>query len=241
SLELRAFAALSLDGEVDVVRSGVGAMLAGLVVSHGPDQVRIAVAASEGRARRAWEWLKWLPHHEHPVYTDGGGRVRLTEFSLAGVESMLASDIAARGPFTPSARARPGVPHLVVVVDGVAVTGAERILAEDGLDGVTVIEVSGSRAGQLRDLAFRRGLCIRVDDDGVAGIRTDSGDEDIARVDSMSPPEAERLAMALSRYRLADTVTNADGTTSTRRAPGLPDLLGIGVATRVDPAVAWRR
>src|SRR5690606_1114249 len=131
--------------------------------------------------------------------------------------------------------------HLVVVVDGVGVTGAERILAEDGLDGVTVVEVSGSRAGQLRDLALRRGLCIRVDDDGVASIRTESGDEDIARVDSMSPPEAERLAMALSRYRFADTVTNADGTTSTRRAPGLPDLLGIGVATRVDPAVAWRR
>ena len=241
ALELRAFAALSLDGDVDTVRSAVRAMLAGLVVSHGPDRVRVAVAASEGEARRAWEWLKWLPHHQHPVYTDGGGRVRLTEFSLAGAESMLGSEISDRAAFSPSAATVPGRAHLVVVVDGVGVTGAERILAEDGLDGVTVVEVSGSRAGQLRDLALRRGLCIRVDDDGVAGIRTDSGDEDIAQVDSMSPPEAERLAMALSRYRLADTVTNADGTTSTRRAPGLPDLLGIGVATRVDPAVAWRR
>lgn len=241
ALELRAFAALSLDGDVDTVRSAVRAMLAGLAVSHGPDRVRVAVAASEGEARRAWEWLKWLPHHEHAVYTDGGGRVRLTEYSLAGAESMLGSEISDRAAFSPSAAAVPGRAHLVVVVDGVGATGAERILAEDGLDGVTVLEVSGSRAGQLRDLALRRGLCIRVDDDGVASIRTESGDEDIARVDSMSPPEAERLAMALSRYRLADTVTNADGTTSTRRAPGLPDLLGIGVATRVDPAVAWRR
>ncbi|MDV8001195.1 type VII secretion protein EccCa [Rhodococcus sp. IEGM 1408] len=241
ALELRAFPAISLEGEVDEVRSGVRAMLAGLVVSHGPDQVRVAVAASEGHARRAWEWLKWLPHHQHPTFTDGGGRVRLTEFSLAGVESMIASDIAERHAFSPSAPIRPGVPHLVVVVDGVGVTGAERLLAEDGLDGVTVVEVSGSRAGQLRDLALRRGLCIRVDDDGRALVRTESGDEEIARLDAMSPPEAERLAMALARFRPADTVTDADGSTSTRRAPGLPDLLGIGLATQVDPAVAWRR
>ncbi|MEH6819200.1 MAG: type VII secretion protein EccCa [Dietzia psychralcaliphila] len=241
ALELRAFAAISLDGDVDVVRSAVRAVIAGLVVSHGPDRVRVAVAASEGHARRAWEWLKWLPHHEHPTYTDGGGRVRLTEFSLAGVESMLAEDIAERPVFHPSAPIRPGVPHLVVIVDGVGVTGAERLVAEDGLDGVTVLEVSGSRAGQLRDLASRLGLCVRIDDDGRASVLTESGDEEIARADSMSPPEAERLAMALSRYRPADTVTNPDGSTSTRRAPGLPDLLGIGMATRVDPAVAWRR
>ena len=241
ALELRAFAALSLDGDVDVIRSAVRSMLAGLVVAHGPDRLRIAVAASEGEARRAWEWLKWLPHHEHRVFTDGGGRVRLTEFSLAGVESMLGAEISDRSAFTPTARLVTGRAHLVVVVDGVGVTGAERILAEDGLDGVTVLEVSGSRAGQLRDLALRRGLCIQVDDDGVAAIRTDSGDEEIARVDQLSLPEAERLAMAMSRYRSADTVTHADGSTSTRRAPGLPDLLGIGVATQVDPAVAWRR
>lgn len=240
SLELRAFAALSLDGEVEVVRSAVRAMLAGLAVAHGPGQLRVAVAASEGDAREAWEWLKWLPHHEHPIYTDGGGRVRLTEFSLAGVESMLAADIGERASFSPSAPPSLGTPHLVVVVDGVGVNGAERLLAEDGLDGVTVIEVSGSRAGQLRDLAVRRGLCIRIDGHRVR-IRTDAGEEDIARVDEMSPPEAERLAMAMSRFRLADTVTNADGTTSTRRAPGLPDLLGIGLAHHVDPAVAWRR
>jgi S-DNA-T family DNA segregation ATPase FtsK/SpoIIIE len=241
ALELRAFAAISLDGEVDVVRSAVRAMLAGLVVLHGPDRVRVAVAASEGHARRAWEWLKWLPHHEHPIYTDGAGRVRLTEFSLAGVESMLAEDVAERRAFSPSATVRPGVTHLVMIVDGVGVTGAERLVAEDGLEGMTVLEISGSRAGQLRELASRRGLCVRVDDDGRASVRTEGGDEEIARVDAMSLPEAERLAMALSRFRPAATVTNADGSTSTRRAPGLPDLLGIGTAVLVDPAVAWRR
>ncbi|EYT65477.1 secretion protein EccC [Dietzia sp. UCD-THP] len=241
ALELRAFPVVSLDGDVDVVRAAVRAALAGLAVTHGPDHVRIAVAASEGQARRAWEWLKWLPHHEHPTYTDGGGRVRLTEFSLAGVESMLAQEIAARPAFGAGATHRPREPHLVVVVDGVGVTGAERLVAEDGLEGVTVLEVSGSRAGQLRGLATRLGLCVRVHDDGDVSVRTESGEEQIARADPMSLPEAERLAMALARYRTADTVTNADGSTSTRRVPGLPDLLGIGSAARVDPAVAWRR
>src|SRR5699024_4493648 len=100
SLELRAFAALSLDGDVEVVRSQVRAMLAGLTVAHGPDHLRIALAASEGDARRAWQSLKWLPHHDHPVYTDGGGRVRRPEFSLAGVDSMLAADIGGRAAFS---------------------------------------------------------------------------------------------------------------------------------------------
>src|SRR5699024_11059113 len=148
----------------------------------------------------------------------------------------------------------------VVVVDGVGVTGAERILAEDGLDGLTVIEVSGSRAGQLRDLGLRRGLCVTgrgratvrrglglrrglcvTVDRGRILLRSEAGDEDVGRVDSLSPPEAERLAMAMSRYRPADMVTDADGSTSARRAPGLPDLLGVGLAHQVDPAVAWRR
>src|SRR5699024_4779277 len=159
SLELRAIAALSLDGAGEVARAQDRALLAALTVAPGPGPPRSAVAASEGDARRAWEWRKWRPHHEHPVYTDGGGRVRLTECSLAGVESMLAADIGGRAAFSPSAPPRTGLPDLVVVVDGVGVTGAERILAEDGLDGLTVIEVSGSRAGQLRDLGLRRGPC----------------------------------------------------------------------------------
>lgn len=241
ALELRAFAALSFDGELGAVRAAVRAMLSGLVVFHGPDRVQVAVAANDVDARRAWEWLKWLPHHQHPVYTDGGGRVRLTEFSLAGLEAMIGPGISERQGFAPSSPAVPGRPHLVIVVDGIGVTGAERLLAEDGLDGVTVLEVSGSRAGQLRDLAARQGLSVRVGDDGAAVIRTGAGDEEIGRFDQMSAPEAERLAMAMARYRPPDTVTNADGSTVPRRAPGLPDLLGLGVATGVDPAVAWRR
>src|SRR5699024_12567551 len=85
------------------------------------------------------------------------------EFSLAGVESMLAADIGGRAAFSPSAPPRTGLPHLVVVGDGAGVTGAQRILAEDGLDGLTVVEVAGSRAGQLRGLGLRRGLCATVD------------------------------------------------------------------------------
>ena len=242
ALELRAFAALTLDGDVEVVRSAVRAMICGLAVSHGPDHVRVAVAAGDADARQAWEWLKWLPHHAHPVYTDGGGRVRLTEFSLAGVESMLEPDFARRAAFSEGTRTpADGEVHLVVLVDGAGVTGAERVIAEDGLDGVTLIEIAGSRAGRIRDLAYRRGLCVDVGPDGRALIRTEGGQEEIARVDSMSPPEAERVAMAMARYRPPDTVTHADGSTSTRRAPGLVDLLGMGPADRADPSVAWRR
>lgn len=240
AVDLRGFAVLSLDGPAERVRAGVRAMLCGLATTHGPDELRIAVVAGEDGDRRAWEWLKWLPHHAHPGYTDGAGRVRLTEFSLAGVEAMLDDEFAARVPFSPSVPVPPGAPHLVLVVDGVGCTGAERLLAEDGLAGVTVVEVSGSRAGHLRDLAVRRGLCLRLDGERVLA-QTVAGEEDVARFDAMTVPEAERLAMAMARFRVADRVTHADGSTSTRRSPGLPELLGTGPVAALDPAVTWRR
>ena len=240
ALDLRGSAVVSLDGPAERVRSGVRAMLCGLAVTHGPDRLRIAVAAGEGETRQAWEWLKWLPHHQHPTYTDGGGRVRLTEFSVAGVEAMLAEEMTGAGAFTPGVGAPAGRPHLLLVVDGVDCTGAERLVVEEGLAGVTVVEISGSRAGHLRALAVRRGMCLQVDGDRVR-VLTATNPEEVAALDTMSVPEAERLAMAMARYRPAENLTLADGSVTTRRAPGLTDLLGVGPAGAVDPAVVWRR
>jgi S-DNA-T family DNA segregation ATPase FtsK/SpoIIIE len=34
-------------------------------VLHGPDHVKVIAVIDEG-ARVHWDWLKWLPHHQHP-------------------------------------------------------------------------------------------------------------------------------------------------------------------------------
>ncbi|MEB3063005.1 type VII secretion protein EccCb [[Mycobacterium] zoologicum] len=53
---------LMLDGEPDRMRGLLRAMICQLAVLHGPDVVTIAV---ESESPTRWDWLKWLPHHQH--------------------------------------------------------------------------------------------------------------------------------------------------------------------------------
>jgi DNA segregation ATPase FtsK/SpoIIIE, S-DNA-T family len=62
---LRGFARLSLDGEVATNRALVRAILAQLATFHAPDDLRIVVYAAADRLRH-WDWVKWLPHAQHP-------------------------------------------------------------------------------------------------------------------------------------------------------------------------------
>lgn len=55
---------LVLDGEPDRMRGLLRAMICQLAVLHGPDAVTIAV---ETESPTRWDWLKWLPHHQHPA------------------------------------------------------------------------------------------------------------------------------------------------------------------------------
>ena len=58
-----------------------------------------------------WDWMKWLPHHQHPYAVDDGGPARMTYNSLV------------RGG---GRRLRTGVgTHAVVLIDGGLITGGE--------------------------------------------------------------------------------------------------------------------
>ncbi|MFN8044134.1 MAG: hypothetical protein U0S13_12455 [Mycobacterium sp.] len=68
-----------------------------------------------GAGRRQWDWLKWLPHNEHPL---GAAMVYDT---FAQAERAL-GEVLGRGPFDPGAA--PVHPHLVVIVDGAEPRGS---------------------------------------------------------------------------------------------------------------------
>lgn len=80
-------APLLLDGEADRVRGLLRAMICQLAMLHGPDAVLIAAVTD---APALWDWLKWLPHHQHPSAVDPTGPLRLTYHSLAAAETALA-------------------------------------------------------------------------------------------------------------------------------------------------------
>jgi S-DNA-T family DNA segregation ATPase FtsK/SpoIIIE len=101
---LRGLSKLTINGDSTDARALIRAIVCQLAVLHSPEDVRIAAVVA--RASEAeWDWLKWLPHHQHPRLVDALGPSRMTYRSLAEA-------IAACGPPNDS-----GLPHVVVIVD----------------------------------------------------------------------------------------------------------------------------
>jgi len=242
AVSLRAFAALGVTGADAAARRGlVRALIAQLVTFHGPDDLVVAVAAT-GPARAEWEWVKWLPHVAHPRLHDGAGPVRMVTSSLGAVEAWLAPELAGRNRFARGAAPVADAAHVVVVLDDAEVTRSEQIVLEEGLAGVTLIDLSAA----LGTLTARRGLELVLDDgDGDGGparigARGQQGVEWFGRPDSLGAVEAEALAR-----RLAPCRTPAAGGDAEEEplltSPGILELLGVdGEPDTFDVAAAWR-
>jgi S-DNA-T family DNA segregation ATPase FtsK/SpoIIIE len=56
-------------------------MICQLAVLHSPEDVRIAAVVTH-TSEAEWDWLKWLPHHQHPRLGDTLGPYRMTYRSL---------------------------------------------------------------------------------------------------------------------------------------------------------------
>jgi DNA segregation ATPase FtsK/SpoIIIE, S-DNA-T family len=92
---------LLVEGELDEVRGLLRAMICQLAVLHAPDQLLIAGVISDHN-RGHWDWLKWLPHNQHPTATDWVGPARMTYRSPVQLQSAVAGL---------------GLPYLVVIAD----------------------------------------------------------------------------------------------------------------------------
>ena len=103
AVDLRGCSHVSVDGGAE--RALLRAMVCQLAVLHSPDDVKIAAVLSAD-ARADWEWLKWLPHHQHPRAVDAVGSARMVYRSLAE---------ATAGCTTEDGES----PHVAVIVDGV--------------------------------------------------------------------------------------------------------------------------
>jgi S-DNA-T family DNA segregation ATPase FtsK/SpoIIIE len=94
TIGLRAETRLTIDGDRGEVRGMLRAILCQLAVLHPPEQVLI-VAAVDEENRGHWDWLKWLPHNQHPVDVDDAGPVRMIYPSATEAQRALA---AVQGP-----------------------------------------------------------------------------------------------------------------------------------------------
>ena len=234
-ITLRGFAAVSMQGERELTRGLTRAMLAQLVTFHSPDDVLIAVATA-GRAKDEWEWAKWLPHAQHPVLSDGIGQLRMMAGSLAQIEAWLDEELRDRQRFSRNATPAPDQPHVVIIIDDAEVTREEQIILEEGLVGVTLIDLSDCTG----NLSARRGLRLVVEEDRL-GARSAGGVEWFGRPDTLTLVEVEALARKLSPYRVGSAAQEASEDEPLLSNPSLLELLGIpGDPMTFDVQQAWR-
>jgi S-DNA-T family DNA segregation ATPase FtsK/SpoIIIE len=234
SLSVRGFAAIGICGEPAPTRGLARSMVAQLATFHPPDDLLVAVV-SAGRAKADWEWVKWLPHVQHPSLVDGVGPRRMMAGSLTQIEELLGEQLQDRPRFSRNVQTHGDGPHIVIVIDGGEVTGAEQIILQEGLTGITLIDLSES----LDTLTTRRGLQLVIEGAAI-GAHGAAGVEFFGTPDSLGVAEAEAVARALSPYRIGGLEAEREDEPLLGNS-GLLELLGLPADPRAfDVSQAWR-
>jgi len=237
AVSLRGFPVVAIDGDRDAARRLTRAMLVQLCTFHGPDVLQVAVVCGPDTAAE-WEWVKWLPHAQHPEMRDGAGSARTVFGSMLELETVFGQQLAMRGRFARNAPAVEGVPQIVVVVDGGVHGSGSGVFDDGGIDSVVVLDLCRF----VPRLAATRGLQLVIDgsesDGGDLGARAGSTVETFARADGLSVAQAQTMARRLAPYRIS-AVTAGDNGGGDERPSTWQDLLGLGDPAHFDPDRAW--
>ncbi|MEU8078876.1 type VII secretion protein EccCa [Catellatospora citrea] len=214
---------------LDLVR----AMLGQLVTFHSPDDLRIVVCAPVERHER-WDWVKWLPHAQHPGQSDGAGAARQVAESFADLERLLGPTFADRPRFDDPALPSREEPYTVIVVDGVPIPPTSRF-AMSSVRNCTMIDLGDSLRWAVDPVTLR--LLVRPDVIEMIGADPQGRDSATAlsTPDRLGPDHARVLSRRLSPYRLGSSAETVDSLTVDL---DLTVLLGLGDAETFDPAAA---
>ncbi|MGH3681076.1 MAG: type VII secretion protein EccCa, partial [Natronosporangium sp.] len=236
-LELARLGVLSVVGDRATGRAVARALLAQLVTFHAPQEVRVAVVRSEQQAGQ-WEWVKWLPHHQHASQTDGELPARLVATSVTALTELLRPDLEARLEAYQRRRGQGrDREHLVVLVDGEHLSGVWGLEPpEPGISladlGIHVVLLLGHRREEPEQVDAR----LTVLDNGTA--RQEWDEAATCRVDPVPAGVLSGLARLLAPLRMVDDeVAGADVLAGT---VGLPEILGVPDVAAVAPEQTWR-
>ncbi|MER6942889.1 type VII secretion protein EccCa [Nonomuraea sp. NPDC000554] len=234
ALAVHSFARIALTGDPAAARGLVRAALAQAVALHSPEDLRISVCADGP----AWECVKWLPHALHPSEEDGAGPVRLVTGDLGELDDLLGFELKDRPRFS-RGLSPDALPYHLVIVDGGKVPPGSQ-LGADAIEGVTVIDLSGS-AGQV---PAQLTLHLEVTEDEVVRVVEDELGKQI-RTGLGRPDRLGASAFAALTRQLAPLRAGTGGGAEEERDvfatnTTLTDLLRIGDARRLSPALTWQ-
>jgi S-DNA-T family DNA segregation ATPase FtsK/SpoIIIE len=237
ALFLPTYARVLLQGDLNVARRMVHAIVAQLAVFHSPDDLRIVVVASADR-RIEWEWAKWLPHALHPVDVDGAGPVRLVIDTVGQLEQAVGEELIGRLPFDPDAMPSRDEPYTVLVLDTDLPVSTTSRLARAGYRNTTVLDVGGALEWKPGPAVLR----LRLTDNRLEMVRTDLSKKEtsvtLGRPDMLGLAGARALAAQLAPYRLNMSVETTEPLSTNFE---LTTLLAIPDLANLDVARMWAR
>jgi DNA segregation ATPase FtsK/SpoIIIE, S-DNA-T family len=243
SVDLRAFDRIELCGAEDEARSLARAMICSAAAFQSPENLAIAVLASE-QTLAQWDWVKWLPHALSAHGSDAVGPRRMVSTNLTDLAALLPPDLAERPRF--GADERPPNPHILFVVDGGVLPPGNHVIPPDGLHGVTVLDLP-SRWDELEDSSRLRLLFEDRAElaDGrlpVSALRLREVPVRAA-ADQCDLATAEALARRLAPLHVVTAGVDAEpaGAGEIKGPSDFMDLLGLGDVRRYDPSSAWRQ
>ncbi|WP_121712984.1 type VII secretion protein EccCa [Streptomyces sp. E5N91] len=233
---LRSWSRVLIRGDDAARRSLVRAMLAQLAVFHAPEEMWIVVCAADEH-RGEWEWVKWLPHGQHPQEKDGAGPARMVTSAFNDLEDLLGAEFGERPSFDPETAPGREEPYTLVVLDGVTVPAGHRMDGQ-GYRNAVVVDL----ADTLQWRPGRTTLRLDVQADQVGLVRTDRTRKEqttqLGRPDLMGPVAAEALARMVAPYRMRLGSSAAEPLDADTE---LTTLLGISDLYRHDPQTLWQR
>ncbi len=239
SIDLRAFDKVEICGDAGTGRSLARALVCQAATFHSPEQLRIAVLASEESIAH-WDWVKWLPHAHSQHQRDAVGPARMVATTFDEVAAMLPADLGDRPRF--GSDERPVLPHVLLVTDGAALPPGNHVVPPDGLHGLTVLDFPRRRP-ELQDAASLR---LEIDPSAttsaqvpVHAVRLRAAPVP-ARADQCDLASAEAVARRLAPlHTSAGTLVHDTG----GEISGPSDymvLLGLDEVHAYDPGTAWR-
>lgn len=234
AIDLRSFKAVKLVGNREECRRLAHAMVAQLVTWHAPTDVSLMMAA-DPEHQQQWQWVKWLPHLQHPTEADGVGPVR-----------MFATGANELSPMAASAQNAEHAPSLLCLVsDGVEGVNSGQF-STPSTHAVT-IEVTGEADVPRR---LEPGVAVfKVDGETITLYRrTSKAPQAVTPFgvpDGIAPVYAEMLARAMAPYRMPEASAGMDegeGVTDVvfESPKDYPAMLGVGDPLTLDPRQAWR-
>lgn len=243
-VNLSSISRLQITGQDNEARSLARAVVAQIAAFTKSTDVRIAVLTNRDTLDQ-WEWAKWLPHLASDRIYDSIGPARMIDTDPTNLIDLLPDGIVDRPRFVAD-QGGTEVPHLIVVNDGVEIPPGHPIISEDGVLGVTVIDIPEQWEALTDPSTVRLQLRRKNEEDHsyVQLSLLQVGYEEVSgRADQISIPEAEAVARRLATQAVIQTEALTSG--QAVDAPGeasaeLVDLLGLGDVHTYDVTRAWQ-